>query len=107
MLEAAIERERAAATRVDAHDASRDFHLALAEATGNPQLVSVFSSLWIVEVGRRLLARRSVESEWRGADVCDHREIADAVRAGDGDRAAALMEGHIRAALRHWEEVPE
>ena len=102
----AIDREAAAASRVAAHDASRAFHLVLAEATGNPELVSVFSGLWVVEVGRRLLARRSVESEWRGADVSEHRAIAAAVDARDGDRAAALMETHIRDALRHWEEVP-
>jgi DNA-binding GntR family transcriptional regulator len=102
----AIDREAAAASRVAAHDASRAFHLVLAEATGNPELVSVFSGLWVVEVGRRLLARRSVESEWRGADASEHRAIAAAVDARDGDRAAALMETHIRDALRHWEEVP-
>ena len=102
----AIDREAAAASRVAAHDASRAFHLVLAESTGNPELVSVFSGLWVVEVGRRLLARRSVESEWRGADVSEHRAIAAAVDARDGDRAAALMETHIRDALRHWEEVP-
>jgi DNA-binding GntR family transcriptional regulator len=58
-------------------------------------------------VGRRLLARRSTEAEWKGADVSEHRVIAAAVEARDGDRAAALMEQHVRDALRHWqEEVP-
>jgi DNA-binding GntR family transcriptional regulator len=102
----AIDREAAAATRVAAHDASRDFHLALAEGTGNPQLVSVFASLWVIEVGRRLLARRSTEEEWKGADVAEHQAIAAAVEARAGDRAAALMEQHVRDALRHWQEVP-
>src|SRR3954451_18316540 len=37
-LEAVIDRELAASTRVAAHDASRDFHLVLAEATGNREL---------------------------------------------------------------------
>jgi DNA-binding GntR family transcriptional regulator len=105
-LEAAIAREAAARTRVAAHEASRDFHLVLAEASGNPQLVAVFASLWVVEVGRRLLARRSVESDWKGADVAEHRDIAAAVEGRDGDRAAALMEQHIRDALRHWQEAP-
>jgi DNA-binding GntR family transcriptional regulator len=105
-LDAAIAREAEAATRVAAHDASREFHLILAHATGNPELVSVFSALWVVEIGRRLLARRSVEEEWTGADVSEHRAIAAAVEAHDGDRAAGLMEQHIRDALRHWQEVP-
>jgi DNA-binding GntR family transcriptional regulator len=102
-LHEAIEREEAAGSREAAHDASRDFHLVLAEASGNRELVSVFASMWIVEVGRRLLARRAVRSEFQGADASEHRAIAAAVEAGDGDRAAALMEEHIRAALRHWE----
>jgi DNA-binding GntR family transcriptional regulator len=105
-LRAAIAAERAATTRVAAHDASRDFHLALAEATGNPQLTAVFASLWMVEVGRRLLARRSVEEEWTGADVSEHLAIAAAIEARDGERAARLMECHIRDALQHWEEAP-
>jgi DNA-binding GntR family transcriptional regulator len=105
-LREAIARERAAATRAAAHDASRDFHLALAEATGNRELTAVFASLWMVEIGRRLLARRSVEEEWTGADVSEHRAIAAAVEARDGALAARLMEQHIRDALHHWEEAP-
>jgi DNA-binding GntR family transcriptional regulator len=105
-LRDAIAREQAATTRVAAHDASRDFHLALAEATGNRELTAVFSALWMVEVGRRLLARRSVEEAWTGPDVSEHAAIAAAVEARDGDRAAALMEHHIRDALQHWEEAP-
>jgi DNA-binding GntR family transcriptional regulator len=105
-LREVITREAAASTRLAAHDASRDFHLVLAEATGNPQLVAVFSGLWIVEIGRRLLARRSAEEDWTGADVSEHEAIAAAIEARDGDLAARLMEQHIRDALRHWEEVP-
>ena len=108
-LQAAIEREEAADTRIGAHDASRGFHLVLAQATGNAELVSVFSSLWIVEVGRRLLAARAASSDWQGADASEHRAIAAAIAAHDGDEAARLMEGHIHDALAHWEheETPE
>jgi DNA-binding GntR family transcriptional regulator len=105
-LDAAIEREATAATRIAAHDASRDFHLALARATGNPELLSVLSALWIVEVGRRLLAARAASSDWQGADASEHRALASAVAERDGDRAAALMTEHIRDALRHWREEP-
>jgi DNA-binding GntR family transcriptional regulator len=105
-LEAAIEREEAAATRIAAHDASREFHLVLARATGNPELVSVFGSLWIVEIGRRLLAARAATSDWQGVDASEHRALAAAIRARDGDRAAALMADHVREALQHWREEP-
>jgi DNA-binding GntR family transcriptional regulator len=105
-LQESIEREDAATTRVAAHDASRDFHLLLAGATGNPELVSMLASLWIVEIGRRLLAARATSADWRKADVAEHRAIATAVGAGDGDLAARLMADHIGEALQHWEQEP-
>jgi DNA-binding GntR family transcriptional regulator len=106
-LRAAIDREATADTRIAAHDASREFHLVLAQATGNPELVSVFSSLWIVEIGRRLLAARAASrSAWQGADASEHEALLAAVEARDGDRAAELMAAHIREALQHWQEEP-
>jgi DNA-binding GntR family transcriptional regulator len=101
-LDAAITREERARTRVAAHDASRDFHVALARATGNSELVAVLESLWIVEIGRRLLAARAAEEDWRGPDVREHRAIADAVADRDGDRAAGLTATHVTEALVHW-----
>lgn len=98
----AIAREEQAKTRVSAHDASRRFHLALARATRNSELVAVFESLWIVEIGRRLLAARAAEEDWRGPDAVEHRAVAEAVARRDGDLAATLMLSHVRAALRHW-----
>jgi DNA-binding GntR family transcriptional regulator len=106
-LREAIEREASAATRIAAHDASREFHLRLAQATGNPELVSVFASLWIVEIGRRLLAARvASRSAWQSADASEHRALLAAVQDRDGDRAADLMARHIREALQHWQEEP-
>jgi DNA-binding GntR family transcriptional regulator len=104
-LHETVAREQQTATRVLAHDASRDFHVALARATRNPELVSVLESLWIVEIGRRLLAARSVQGEWQAADVAEHRAITAAVADRDGDRAASLMLSHVTAALRHWAEA--
>jgi DNA-binding GntR family transcriptional regulator len=105
-LQDAIAREEAAATRVAAHDASRDFHLLLAAATGNPELVSMLGALWIVEIGRRLLAARATSADWRAADVAEHRAILAAVGAQDGELAARLMREHIGEALQHWEQEP-
>ena len=105
-LQETIEREETATTRVAAHDASRDFHLVLAGASGNPELVSIVASLWIVEIGRRLLAARAESADWQRSDVAEHRAIATAVGARDGDRAARLMADHIGEALQHWEQEP-
>ena len=102
-LRAAIDRETAADTRIDAHDASRDFHVALAHASRNRELVAVIEAQWIVEIGRRLLAARATSASWKRADVAEHRALLAAVSARDGELAAQLMTRHIGEALQHWE----
>ena len=93
-------------TAAAAHDASRGFHAALSVATRNEALVRIFDSLWIADVGRRLLASRRTQPEWQDADVAEHEELLDAVEAGDGDRAEALMRAHVESAWRHWSRRP-
>ena len=97
-----IARESRARTASAAHDASRDFHVTLARATHNDELVRTLESLWLVEVGRRLLSARSAMQDWVPSDVADHEAIAAAVEHGDADQAGALMAAHIGAALQHW-----
>jgi DNA-binding GntR family transcriptional regulator len=101
-LRDAILLEERAADAVEVHDSSRQFHINLARATHNDELVSILESKWIIEVGRRLLARRAFAPRWRAADIAEHRAIADAVERRDGDRAEALMREHIEAAVQHW-----
>ena len=102
-LNGAISREERARGGISAHDASRDFHFALARATGNEELVRALESLWLVEVGRRLLSRRSAVSDWQKEDVEEHREISAAVAEGRAEDAERLMAEHVRSAMRHWE----
>ena len=97
-----IEDEASAATAIDAHDASRAFHLHVAAATHNEDLRQTIERQWIVEVGRRLLARRAAEADWQPSDVAEHRGIAAAIRAGDGDQAEERMRSHLADALGHW-----
>ncbi len=101
-LRRTIVREEQARDAAEVHDTSRQFHIALARATHNEELVTTLESKWIIEVGRRLLARRAFEPQWHAADVREHRAVADAVEAGDGDRARELMREHVGAAVRHW-----
>ena len=49
--------------------------------------------------GRRLLSRRATEVEWQGADVSEHREIAQAVAEPPRRRRSAL-DGGARARRR-------
>jgi DNA-binding GntR family transcriptional regulator len=102
-LAEAIARERRARSALDIHDASRDFHVRVATATQNPEMVTTLEGLWLVEVGRRLLSRRQAAPRWQDADVAEHEAILAAITGGDADRAAALMDEHIRDALRHWQ----
>lgn len=102
-LRAAISREGRARSGIAAHDASRDFHMILARATGNDELVRVFESLWLVEVGRRLLSRRSAISDWQTDDIREHHKIATAVAEGRAEDAERLMAEHVRGAMHHWE----
>jgi len=101
MLET-IEAELAARTSDAAHDASRAFHVAVAAATGNQAFVRLLDSLWIADIGRRLLAQRRRSAEWQGSDIEEHRAIVEAIEAGDGDRATSLMRAHVESAFRHW-----
>lgn len=105
-LRRAVEAERSARTAAAAHDASRAFHAALHAATGNDALSRIFDSLWIADVGRRLLASRRAQPDWQAADVAEHEELLEAVEAGDGERAEALMRAHVESAWRHWSRRP-
>jgi len=98
-----VSRRRASATsEATAHDASRAFHAALAAATRNDALTRIFDSLWIADVGRRLLASRRSQPDWQEADVAEHEELLEAIEEADGERAESLMRGHVESAWRHW-----
>ena len=102
-LEESVAREARATGPIDIHDASRDFHVRVARATQNPEMVGSLEGLWLPEVGRRLLSRRQASEPWHHQDVHEHEQILAAVRAGDGETAATLMHEHIGEALRHWQ----
>jgi DNA-binding GntR family transcriptional regulator len=103
LMKEAIVDEEEARDGIEAHDASRRFHIALARASGNKELVRVIESLWLVEVGRRLLFRRSAEPDWQRTDASEHREVLEAVRNGSAADAERLMARHVRRAVHHWE----
>nr|WP_246344818.1 GntR family transcriptional regulator [Conexibacter arvalis] len=101
-IDATIAREERARDAAETHDASRDFHLAVARATGNPDIVATLAAQWIVEIGRRLLARRTARPDWQGRDIAEHKAIAAAIAGGQGDLAEQLMREHVASALDHW-----
>src|SRR3954470_22246335 len=52
-LEANVRREERARSAQAVHDASREFHLLVAAAAHNGELVATIEGLWLIEVGRR------------------------------------------------------
>jgi DNA-binding GntR family transcriptional regulator len=104
-LEETIASEEGARDGISAHDASRDFHMALARASGNDELARVLGSLWLIEVGRRLLSRRTADPNWLHDDVREHREILAAVSESRAQDAECLMADHIGRAVHHWEPL--
>jgi DNA-binding GntR family transcriptional regulator len=101
-LQDAIRAESRARSAEAAHDASRAFHMALARATGNEELVRTIDGLWIIDVGRWALARRRESRRWQDADVAEHTAVAAAVADGDAEEARRLMHEHLQNALVHW-----
>lgn len=97
-----VDAQLGATTPRQAHDTSREFHIRLARTIRNDQFVRLLESLWSPDIGRQLLAMRSAKPGWQEEDAAEHREILEAVAAGDPDLAAVLMERHVGATYEHW-----
>jgi DNA-binding GntR family transcriptional regulator len=99
LMRAAIaDEERAGRSPAKHFKANRSFHLAVVKATGNPQLVQFMEHVWIGRIGATLYEDR-IDSDGLIADHDAHRSIADAIEAGDGERAEELTRGHLERAM--------
>lgn len=94
--------EMAAALAPDAPDLDEvsrinlAFHRQIAVSSGNRRLPASLEPLWNVSVMSRKYGLFS--SSRRNRSVAHHREIVEALRAGDGAWARSIMETHILAA---------
>ncbi len=79
-------------------DVNRDFHAAIARASGNPVLEKIILDLLnrFHEAGFRDLPK---QSEWSGL-VTDHQPIYEAIAAGDPKVAGGAMAFHFHKLLR-------
>ena len=91
--------ERAGRSAAKHFKANRDFHLALVEGTGNPQLVQFMEHVWIGRIGAALYETR-LDPAGLQADHGAHAAIANAIEAGDGDEAERLTRGHLLRAMK-------
>lgn len=89
--------------------ADRDFHFALASATGNRAMGSVVADLWAMR--ERCLLARTIHQRARGGGedrrVVEHRAILTAIRARDADAARVAMRHHLEAVIEHLLEMTE
>jgi DNA-binding GntR family transcriptional regulator len=89
------------ATSRDPHvpfGANRDFHVALARASGNFHVATFVETIWVGRIGFTIYARQHVTRALNRRYADEHAAIADAVEAGDEERAERLTRRHIAAA---------
>jgi DNA-binding FadR family transcriptional regulator len=100
-IEAALQSMVAQAQRGKAPlQGDRDFHLALAEASGNGVLVDLVRRFWDARGGRlfrRLGNHFESPRSWRAA-IDEHAAILAAVRRRDADAARRAMQHHMHKA---------
>ncbi len=104
-LQAIVQAMRSAHGDIEAFSAlDVDFHRTLAQATRNPLMTAVMSAMADValESSRNGLRQVCSDAEW-DAVVRIHQDIAEAVVAGDVERARVCMASHFDSALGRLE----
>ena len=79
------------------------FDAEIAEAAANPALRSLIESYAIYGGDHRLsrAAEDAKDPAWIEARIADHRNIVEALAAGDEDAAERVMRGHARSAIKN------
>jgi len=92
-----VEMEQAGETSA-ALDADKQFHLAIAKATGNSVVVSVVEMLWTIREQSPLCVHMFAKARREGVTprVNEHQLIVDALTAHDPQAARDTMRSHLR-----------
>ena len=101
ILVAVLEMERSHANKSSNEQADRNFHLAIARATGNSALVGVVETLWD-QRGRlwHKLKEHFQTEDLRQQTLTDHRNILEAIAAHDPAAARHAMRAHLERVTR-------
>lgn len=101
ILQAVLEMERHHANYSSNEQADRNFHLAIARATGNSALVGALDYLWD-QRGRlwHKLKEHFQTEELRHETLTDHRRILEAIAAHDPAAARKAMRAHLERVTR-------
>jgi len=101
ILVAVLEMERSHANKSSNEQADRNFHLAIARATGNSALVGVVETLWN-QRGRlwHKLKEHFQTEDLRQQTLTDHRHILEAIAAHNPAAARHAMRSHLERVTR-------
>ncbi len=101
MLKAVVEMEQNHANYSSNEQADRNFHIAIARATGNSALVGSLDYLWD-QRGRlwHKLKEHFQTEELRQETLKDHRRILEAIAAHDPAGARKAMRAHLERVTR-------
>ena len=101
ILRAVLEMEQDHANYATNEQADRNFHLAIARATGNSALVGTIEYLWNQRgsLWHRLKEHFQTE-ELRQQTLIDHRHILEAIAAHDPAAARKAMRAHLERVTR-------
>jgi DNA-binding GntR family transcriptional regulator len=80
--------------------ANREFHIALAEASGNAFLLQFIEHLWVARIGEAIYEHQAESPERMSLDADEHEQILDAIEARDARRAESLTRRHIADAMK-------
>ena len=80
--------------------ANREFHIALAEASGNAFLLQFVEHVWVARIGEAIYERQAETPQRMSLDADEHEQILEAVEAGDARRAESLTRRHIADAMK-------
>jgi DNA-binding GntR family transcriptional regulator len=98
-MRAAIEAMRRADEVRAAFLANRDFHLAVARASGNDHLLRFAEMLWVRRLGLTIYSEQRRLPAFLERDADEHAAIADAIAAGEPEDAERLTWEHIEHAM--------
>ncbi len=97
-LRAAVDAQRHASHDVsESYTVNREFHLALAAASGNPHLIRFSEMLWVTRIGMPIYEMQADEPGVVLTWADEHERIVDAIEAGDPELAERLAREHVAA----------
>jgi DNA-binding GntR family transcriptional regulator len=105
-MRAAVAAQRRSLRNVQrSFEANREFHLALAAASGNEFLSQFAERLWVARIGETIYERQVETQERMLLDVREHEQILEAIEAGDARRAESLTRRHLADAMKRSMDI--